>query len=345
MPYLDQFPDGVVVAGADGVVEGVNDMACRMLGARREDLVGRHVRDAVPLGDLQGNQWFDCTKPYDGFASRTALAEQSWFTPGGTELLMTGSLVRDVPLGEVGRLVLSLRTARARARRDRERSDLVATVAHELRSPLTGVKGFTSTLLKKWSRFSDEQRQLMLETVDSDADRLSRLITELLDAARIDSGRLTLRPALVDLPVLVQRVLDNIAAGGATSGTVSVDDGVPDVWADSDRLTQVVTNLVENALRHGHGLGEVAVRVPTDGRGGAVLTVTDHGPGIDPDIRSRVFTRFWKSGERGGSGLGLFIVKGIVDGHDGEVAIGEADGGGARIDVWLPVNEPDTMRD
>ncbi|MDO9380213.1 MAG: PAS domain-containing sensor histidine kinase [Nocardioidaceae bacterium] len=345
MPFLDQLPDGVLVAGPDGLVTEVNTMACRMLAAPREELVGRHLRDAVPLDDLQGHHWFDCARPYDGFAARTALAEQSWYTPTGTELLMTGSLLRAAPRSPVDEVVISLRSAKARARRDRDRSDLVATVAHELRSPLTGVKGFTSTLLKKWSRFSDEQRQLMLETVDSDADRLSRLITELLDAARIDSGRLTLRPALVDLPALVQRVLDNLAAGGSTSGTVAADDGVPGLWADADRLIQVVTNLLENALRHGHGIGEVSVRHAGEGRDGAILTVTDRGPGIGPEIRSRVFTRFWKYGERGGSGLGLFIVKGIVDGHQGEVSIGDADGGGARIDVWIPVNEPASMRD
>ena len=95
---------------------------------------------------------------------------------------------------------------------DRERSDLVATVAHELRSPLTGVKGFTSTLLSKWERFTESQKLLMLRTVDADADRLTRLIAELLDVARIDSGRLTIRKEPVDVAEAVARQVGPLSA-------------------------------------------------------------------------------------------------------------------------------------
>lgn len=345
MAYLDDFPDGVVIADANGVVEHINAAASRVLATSSDAMVGTHVRAALSLDDRQGNHWFDCLQPYDGFASRTRLCEQSWYSSSGVEFLMTALLVRDVPRGRVQRLVISLRDARSRARRERDRSDLVATVAHELRSPLTGVKGFTSTLLSKWDRFSDEQRQLMLETIDSDADRLTRLITELLDAARIDSGRLTLRQAPVDLGGLAQRVLDSIAAGSGQSFVADAAPDVPTVWADRDRLTQVLTNLLENATRHGHGIRSVTVRRPDDGRDGVVVEVDDRGPGIAHEFRTRVFTRFWRSGERGGSGLGLFIVKGIVDAHQGEVAVLDAPDGGARIRLWLPVNEPAALRD
>ena len=345
MALLDKLPDGVIVAGPDAIVAQLNQSAACMLDTAPDAAIGRHVRDVLPLDDLQGHHWFDSLRPYDGFAARTRLCEQSWYTPAGVELLITAQLVRDSPRGPVNELVLCVRSAHARARRDRDRSDLVATVAHELRSPLTGVKGFTSTLLTKWDRFSDEQRQLMLETVDSDADRLSRLITELLDAARIDSGRLTLRAAPVDFGALVQRVLDNISAGSGHALQARVAADLPKVWADSDRMAQVVTNLVENALRHGHGVDHVEVRRPYDDRDGLVLEVRDRGPGVPSDVRSRVFTRFWKSGERGGSGLGLFIVKGIVDSHGGAVAIGDADTGGARFMVWVPENEPAVLRE
>ncbi len=266
-----------------------------------------HLSDAMPFDDLNGNSWYDSTRPYDGLNIRNRLSEQSWYSPRGSEYLVTARLVRDRPGGAVVRVVASVRNAKVRNQRDRERSDLVATVAHELRSPLTGIKGFTSTLLSKWDRFSEEQRQFMLETVDSDADRLSRLITELLDAARIDAGRLT-------------------------------------VWGDADRMTQVVTNLVENALRHGHGLRRVVVEHLPDA-GGAVLEIHDQGPGIPEEMRQRVFSRFWRAGPGAGSGLGMYIVRGIVEQHGGRIDIDDAEEGGALLRIWVPVNEPDALTD
>lgn len=341
---LDALPDGVLVADAAGVVTAANTVAERLLVTSRERLVGTHLRDAFGLDDKQGNLWYDCMRPYDGLASRTRIVEGRWYTQDGDELLVTAALERERPRGTVRRVVICVRDARARAANDRTRSDLVATVAHELRSPLTGVKGFTATLLRKWERFSDEQRKLMLETIDNDANRLSRLITELLDAARIDSGRLTLRPQPIELAAAVQRVLDNIAAGSGQELRVEQTGPVPTIWADPDRLAQLVTNLVENALRHGRGVARIMIRGSRDEREGAVLVVEDNGSGIPVAMRERIFTRFWKSGDGGGSGLGLYIVRGIVDGHQGEVGIGETERGGARLTVWLPVNVPDVLR-
>jgi signal transduction histidine kinase len=267
-------------------------------------------------------------------------AEQAWRLPDGTELLVTTRMCRRSPHHPVEQVAVSLRSARARDRLDRERSDLVATVAHELRSPLTGVKGFTATLLSRWDRFTDSQRRLMLQTVDTDADRLSRLIGELLDVARIDSGRLQVRAEPADLEALVRRVLDSIAAGTSRQVALTARRPLPTVWVDVDRLTQVVTNLVENALRHGGGTARVTL---SGVDGGAELVVEDDGPGVPAELRSRVFTRFWTSGHKGGTGLGLYIVAGVVDAHGGRVSIQDAAGGGARLVVWLPRNEPEVL--
>lgn len=342
---VDLLPDGIVIADAEGLVTRVNRAASRILRRRPDELVGLHVATALPLDDLAGNAWFACLRPYDGLATRTRLSEGSWHTPDGVELLVTATLVREAPLEPVKQLVVSLRTAKARAHRDRVRSDLVATVAHELRSPLTGVKGFTATLLNNWDRFSDEQRQLMLETVDSDADRLSRLITDLLDAARIDSGRLTLRPQPLDLLEATRRVLENISAGSGLNLDVTAEEELPRVWVDADRYAQVVTNLVENAQRHGMGVREIVLRRPTRFPDGVALEVFDFGPGIPEEIRTRVFTRFWRSGDRGGTGLGLYVVKGVVDAHGGEIEVCDGDRGGACVGVWFPENLPEVLRD
>jgi signal transduction histidine kinase len=344
---FDDFPDGVIIAGPDGLVEYVNPRIKVMARAEGDEMLGMHLNEAVPFDDLNGNSWYDSTRPYDGLNIRTRISESSWWSPKGSEYLITAALVRERRGGPVQRVVVSVRNARIRNQADRERSDLVATVAHELRSPLTGIKGFTSTLLTKWDKFSEEQRQLMLETVDADADRLSRLITELLDAARIDAGRLTLKRGPVRLDEVVRHVLTNVSAGAGDPFEISIKDDLDLIWGDSDRIHQVVTNLVENAMRHGFGLREIVVQNTQhpDYRGGVSLQVHDNGPGIPPEMRQRVFSRFWRSGPGAGSGLGMYIVRGIVEEHGGAIDIQDAEGGGAQIRVWFPINEPTSMSD
>ncbi|WP_229053769.1 PAS domain-containing sensor histidine kinase [Aeromicrobium sp. Leaf350] len=340
------FPDGLIVAGPDGRVTYVNERVRKLARAHGDEMIGMPLDDALPFDDLNGHTWMASMRPYDGLNTRTAISEQSWYSPRGSEYLITASLQRDRPAGPVQQVVVGIRSARARNQRDRERSDLVATVAHELRSPLTGIKGFTATLLSKWDRFTDEQRQFMLETVDADADRLTRLITELLDAARIDSGRLTLKRGPVRLDELVDRVLRSVSAAGSEPSWATAISPVEVVWGDADRIVQVMTNLVENAMRHGHGLRRVEVgEAKRDGEAGVRVRLVDQGPGIPEESRQRVFSRFWKAGPGAGSGLGMYIVGGIVTQHGGVVTIDDADGGGAQIDVWLPVNEPDALTD
>jgi signal transduction histidine kinase len=205
---LDALADGVVIAGPDGRVTAVNRVAAAYLSLDADQAVGRALPEVLALQDQDGREWCATNRPYEGLSTRTGVPEQSWLAPDGTEVLVVASLHRPAPHEPVDRVAVSLRSGRGRARLDRERSDLVATVAHELRSPLTGVKGFVQALLNRWDRLNDEQKKLMLTTVASDADRLSRLIAELLDVARIDTGRLQLHPRPSDPAVLVKRVVD-----------------------------------------------------------------------------------------------------------------------------------------
>ena len=162
---------------------------------------------------------------------------------------------------------------RSRARLDRERSDLVATVAHELRSPLTGVKGFVATLLSKWDRLNDDQKKLMLTTVNSDADRLTRLIAELLDVARIDTGRLQLYPRESSAEVLVRRVVDSIEAGTARGISLEVEvdrlELIEPVLAAGVVGTIMLDNFSPDELRQGVAL--VAGRAVVEASGGITL--------------------------------------------------------------------------
>lgn len=338
---VDDLPDGVVVADGDAVVTVISSVAAAMLGwSSPAEALGRPLGEVLRLRGQDAEDWVRCNSPYVGLRTRTAVPEQSWVLPDGTEVLVTARLHRGEPLGSVTRVAISIRSGRGRARLDRERSDLVATVAHELRSPLTGVKGFVQALLNRWDKLNDDQKKLMLATVSADADRLSRLIAELLDVARIDTGRLQLYRRPADADVLVRRIVDSVAAGTKRPVELVVDDDLPQVFADPDKFTQVVTNLVENAVRHGEGT--VRVRVlrqepdaePTDPLG-VTVSVSDEGEGIAMELRRRVFTKFWTGG-RGGSGLGLYIVHGLVQAHGGTVTIDDAPGGGAVLACSWP---------
>ncbi|MCW2709618.1 MAG: yycG2 [Frankiales bacterium] len=338
----DDLPDGVLVTDAVGMVVLLNPAAERILSTSADAVVGRDLREVLPLADEQHRDWWECTDPYGGLPTRTRQPERRLQVSRGPllgrELLVTAAYVRDDDRA-LQRVVVSLRDNRARERTDRSRADLVSTVAHELRSPLTSVKGFTATLLAKWDRFNDEQKQLMLQTVNADADRVTRLLTELLDVSRIDAGRLEMRKQVVDLAVAVQKAVDGRIAGGDPEDrfVVSVTGELPEIWADPDKVDQVIGNLVENALRHGEGTVTVTLSPWQDG---AEVVVEDQGVGIPPDTAARVFTRFWRGNKGRGTGLGLYIVKGLVEAHGGSVEVGSADGGGARFRFVLPAGTP-----
>jgi hypothetical protein len=334
----DDLPDGVLVVDPSGAVVVVNPAAERILGASSDSLVGRGLKEVLPLEDAQGRDWWECTQPLGGLETRTRQPEQRLVISAGPqqghELLVTASYVRDDG-HRLQRLVLALRDNRARERTERSRADLVSTVAHELRSPLTSVKGFTATLLARWDRFNDEQKKVMLQTVNEDADRVTRLLTELLDVSRIDAGRLEMRPQVVDLPAAVHKAVAGRVAAGESEDrfVVRTAEPLPELWADPDKIDQILGNLVENALRHGDGTVTVSVG-PYDG--GVEVSVEDEGQGIAEDTAARVFTRFWRGNKARGTGLGLYIVKGLVEAHGGHVEVLRAPSGGARFRFVLP---------
>jgi signal transduction histidine kinase len=350
-PFTEELPDGVLVLDPDGTVRLANAAALLLLRVKGEaaDLVGQRLPDVVTLLDERGNDWWECSAPLLALPGVRRQPERRLLlitTEAESELLATARYTRAG--GVVERVVISLRGTQSRERLERSRADLVSTVAHELRSPLTSVKGFTATLLAKWDRFSDEQKLLMLATVNADADRVTRLLSELLDVSRIDAGRLELRRQVVDVPAAVRRcVAGSVAAGEAEDRfRIFADDALPEMWLDPDKLDQVLHNLVENALRHGDGTITLRVEAmadtPDDSAGpGAVITVADEGDGIPEETVARVFTKFWRGGaRRGGTGLGLFIAKGIVETHGGTISAGRSEAGGAEFRFTLPAGAP-----
>jgi signal transduction histidine kinase len=218
------------------------------------------------------------------------------------------------------------------------------------------VKGFTATLLNKWGRFTDDQKRVMLETVNADADRVTRLITELLDVSRIESGRMEIHRQLVDLPDRARRIIaGRVVAGDAEDRyRLEVLGGLPETWLDADKIDQILGNLVENAVRHGAGIVTIVVETAhLDGEDGELdavaVSVRDQGEGISPDVAPRVFRQFWRGKPRGssrrgqhggGTGLGLYIVKGLVEAHGGTIGVRCAPCGGAEFRFIVPAGTP-----
>jgi PAS domain S-box-containing protein len=358
--FADELPDGVVVADEVGRIVVFNRVAARLTGLEPAEVIGKFVFDVLPLRDSDGRDWWVYADPYHGLRTRTRHPERSLYLANGTELLVSVGYVR-APKARAGqfrpgqpaplalqKLVISLRGAQQRERLERSRAELVSTVAHELRSPLTSVKGFTATLLNKWSRFTDDQKRVMLETVNADADRVTRLITELLDVSRIESGRMEVHRQLVDLPDRARKTIAGRVAAGDPEDRfrLEVRSGMPETWLDADKIDQILGNLVENAVRHGAGivtvvvepahLGDEAAETPSAQPDAAAVSVRDQGEGISPEVAPRVFRQFWRGKRRGGTGLGLYIVKGLVEAHGGTIGVCRAPGGGAEFRFIMP---------
>jgi PAS domain S-box-containing protein len=329
--YLEALPDAVVVVDAEGRVAYANAAAERLARAGRDELAGRPLDDAVPLRDGAGNPWWTCTERLRRLPGvRRVPVRELHLVAGGEPVAvdLTASFQRD-RAGRVVQAVCVLRDASARNRGDSQRGELISTLAHELRSPLTSVKGFTSTLLHRWERFSDEQKRQMLATVNMDADRVTRLIRELLDVSRIDAGRLELRRK-----EFVGRF--DLQHDGH-SFEISFPDDFPRVYADPDKIEQVLTNLVENAVKYSDGGPVTVTGRATDAE--VEVAVHDQGVGVPTGELPLIFTKFYRragSGAPSGTGLGLFIARGLVEAHDGRIWADSAPGQGTTLRFRLP---------
>ncbi len=239
---------------------------------------------------------------------------------------------------EVGRLARAFTDMSSElAAADAQRRALLADVAHELRTPVAALRAELENLV---DGVRDPDRTALQETL-TQAERLGALVEDLLDLARAEGGEGQLDPASVALGPLADDVARQVAgAHGAPPVVVFVTPGLT-VWADEARLRQVLTNLLDNAVRHGSREGRVAVVAQAGDDGAVLLEVQDDGPGIPPDERSRVFERF-RSGTSssatratGGTGLGLAIARWAVQLHGGRIGVVDA-GPGCTVRVELP---------
>jgi PAS domain S-box-containing protein len=345
----DRLPDAVFQVDDGRRIVAANAAASALTGCGRDELVGQLLTQALEPRDASGRALLaEGWHPSARLRSVTRIPEQEvWLRATGGRLvraLVTGRYERDAG----GRLTGAVLVARDGARRRPAAGDgieIISTVSHELRSPLTSVKGYTSLLLNRWERLGEDQKRMMLEQVHHDADRVTRLVTELLDISRLESGRLVLRRQMVDVVPLVKGVLEKVRMMETElSAEVRFPANFPHVYADPDKIEQVLTNLVENAAKYADPR---SMQVLGDVDGGFVtVAVVDKGEGIPRSDLPRVFTKFFRRAETRptGSGLGLWISRGLVEAHGGRLVVESEVGRGSVFRFTLPIDPPETLR-
>jgi signal transduction histidine kinase len=222
-----------------------------------------------------------------------------------------------------------------------EREDVVAVVSHDLKNPLTAIKMNTFRLLRQLpadAAWDGARSQVAI--IEAAADRMIRLIRDLLDLGRIQSGQLTVTPCLVSLMPLMLEVLTAmrpLADEKSLTLAETLPDGFPDIFADRGRCLQVLSNLIDNAIKFTPPNGTVSVSVTLHAEG-PLFCVRDSGPGIPASDQPHIFDRYWQAKEtaRMGTGLGLAIAKGIVEAHGGRIWVESADGSGSAFFFTLP---------
>jgi signal transduction histidine kinase len=216
------------------------------------------------------------------------------------------------------------------------RSDFVTMVSHELRSPMTVVAGIADILKKRQSALSSEQRDELIDTLGREARRLTRLVSEVLDLEALDQGSMELHLGQVDLASLAQEAVTD--AGAAERTDIAVGRGNPTCTADSDRIKQVLLNLISNAVKFSGKDKPIKVTVSPE-KDSVCISVQDNGPGIASEDQKKLFHRFARletgTVRKPGSGLGLYLSKSIIDAHHGEIWIDSSPRKGATFSIRL----------
>ena len=321
---VDSLGEGVIAVDASNTVVRVNSAAHSLLGVTANapfpaDQLPRDPAFRAALTDAIGG---DGT---DGVELRL----------GGRTVLLTAR-----PLDNGAGAVLALLDLTPIRRLETVRRDFVANVSHELKTPLTIIGGFAETLADHDP--PEPQRREFVEAIRANAQRMQRLVDDLLDLSRIESGGWQPRVAALNLHALATEAANGISDAARSKGIVvrtEIADAAATLHADGTAVRQLLTNLTENALRHTAG-GTITIFGRRDGSRIAV-GVTDTGSGIEPQHLPRIFERFYRADPgrarvAGGTGLGLAIVKHLVESHGGRVGAASAPGEGTTVTAWFP---------
>ena len=342
---LDQLPDPVIL---------LND-------AREIVAINRQARDVLGIGATGRDLALSLRHP----AVFAAVETVSSGVPSITEeitlpvpvprsfTLHVGGLPGTAGTDAPG-MVLVLHDETRAKRAEQSRADFVANVSHELRSPLSAVIGFIETLLGH-ARDDAEARERFLGVMHSEAQRMSRLVNDLLSLARVEINEHVPPRGIVYLEDVFNGVADSLqvrAAEKDISIVVSCDPDLPPVIGEADQIVQVFQNLVDNAIKYGRADTEIRIeanavgRMPGSDAAGVAASVTDQGEGIAAEHLPRLTERFYRVDEGrsrrlGGTGLGLAIVKHIVNRHRGQIRVDSEEGVGTTVTVFLPAR-PET---
>ncbi|MGQ0538546.1 MAG: ATP-binding protein [Gemmatimonadaceae bacterium] len=317
--------EGLVALDARGNVVHMNAQARTLLGVSGA-LTPPFSTDALPRD-----------RPFrDALAAAQAGAEID-----GLDLALDERTIALTARGLAGGgAVLALLDLTRIRRLENVRRDFVANVSHELKTPLTVIGGFAETLMD--DALGVEQRRAFAGTIASNARRMQRLVDDLLDLSRIESGGWRPSPAHIDLPALAGEVFATLGSKAKEAGVALASDipsGAGVAYADATALRQILCNLVENGVRHAPN-GRVII-LARRRQHGLDISVRDSGSGIAPEHLPRIFERFYRADAArsrldGGTGLGLAIVKHLAEAHGGHVAAHSALGAGTTVTVWLP---------
>ena len=253
------------------------------------------------------------------------------------------------PRGAVYGSVVVMRDVTREIESDRAKREFISSVSHELRTPLTSIKGYVDLLMLGSAGQLSENQTAFLSVVKNNANRLMDLINDILEIGRIDSDKIVLNFEEVDIANMFADVLQTLRVQidrKSMRVRAEVAERLPVITADSKRITQVVLNLISNAIKYTYAEGQILLRADLNPAGMVQIDVKDNGVGISQEDQKNLFRRFQRfdnplRDEAGGTGLGLSIAKSLVELHGGEMWVESEPGEGSTFSFVIPVSQPD----
>ena len=349
---LEAVADGVLVTDAENRISFLNASAERILGIHSEKVTSQTLNDFSGLFGKAANIWHEIIREWSEnpstYQEGDTYAEQLELDDGRIVLVhLAPVMLRNKDfLGTVS----IFRDITHEVEVDRLKSEFVATVSHELRTPMTSIRGYVDILLMGAAGALTENQTHFLEIIRSNTERLNVLVTDLLDVSRLESGRITLTPQPLALEEIAQDVIDDVSRRAEEEEkpmnfSIDIEADLPPVYADPDRLRQIINNLVENAYHYTPENGQVQVFVHrADDADEVQVDVKDNGVGISPDDLEQVFDRFYRGEDplvlaTPGTGLGLSIVQQLVEMHKGRIWVESTgiEGEGSTFSFTIPI--------